>query len=81
MLWQDGDRSGVPPQQAAKLVKMLTQLNGAKNPEAMRHHGYQLHRLEPRSEGFRAIAVTGNWRVTFRFDGTDATDVDLVDYH
>jgi len=25
--------------------------------------------------------VTGNWRITFRFDGDDAVDVDLEDYH
>ncbi len=26
-------------------------------------------------------AITGNWRITFRFDGEDAVDVDLEDYH
>ena len=25
--------------------------------------------------------VSANWRITFRFDGTDVSDVDLVDYH
>ncbi|HIN21167.1 MAG TPA: Killer protein, partial [Rhodospirillales bacterium] len=23
----------------------------------------------------------GNWRVTFRFEGPDAVDVDYLDYH
>ncbi|HEX8664836.1 MAG TPA: hypothetical protein VF744_12470 [Beijerinckiaceae bacterium] len=23
----------------------------------------------------------GNWRITFRWDGEDAVDVDLEDYH
>jgi len=26
-------------------------------------------------------AVSGNWRVTFSFDGKDALDVDYEDYH
>jgi plasmid maintenance system killer protein len=25
--------------------------------------------------------VSGNWRLIFEFDGTDAVAVDLVDYH
>jgi hypothetical protein len=27
------------------------------------------------------VSVSGNWRVVFEFDGPDATDIDLVDYH
>jgi len=33
------------------------------------------------SKGTYAVTVTGNWRITFRFDGIDAIDVDLEDYH
>jgi plasmid maintenance system killer protein len=25
--------------------------------------------------------VSGNWRIVFRFEGANACDVDLVDYH
>jgi len=28
-----------------------------------------------------AVSVSGNWRVTFRFEGGHAVDVDYVDYH
>jgi proteic killer suppression protein len=31
--------------------------------------------------GFWAVSLSGNWWVVFRFDGPDAHDVDLVDYH
>ena len=30
---------------------------------------------------FRSIRVTGNMRLVLRFDGGEAVDVDLVDYH
>ena len=30
---------------------------------------------------FSPVTVSGNWRIVIRFAGTDATDVDLVDYH
>lgn len=37
--------------------------------------GYYLH------PGEWAMTVSGNWRITFRFEGEDATDVNLEDYH
>ena len=27
------------------------------------------------------ISISGNWRITFWFEGGDVYDVDLVDYH
>jgi proteic killer suppression protein len=32
-------------------------------------------------DGHHAIWVTGNWRVTFDFDGTDFHLLDYLDYH
>jgi proteic killer suppression protein len=32
-------------------------------------------------KGTWAVRVSGNWRITFTFDGVDARDVDLEDYH
>jgi len=43
--------------------------------------GYRLHRLKGERAGEYAASVSGNWRLTFRFDGEDATDVNLEDYH
>jgi toxin HigB-1 len=27
------------------------------------------------------VTISGNWRMIFRFETGDASDVDLVDYH
>ena len=32
-------------------------------------------------KGVWSVRVTGNWRVTFQFDGPDAVAVDYRDYH
>jgi proteic killer suppression protein len=32
-------------------------------------------------EGHWGVRVSGNWRLTFRFDGEDAVLVDYKDYH
>lgn len=36
--------------------------------------------LQPDLAGYWAVTVSGNWRIVFRFESADATDVDLVDY-
>ena len=41
--------------------------------------GLDLHPLKGGLKGH--WAVTGNWRIAFRFEGEDAYDIDLTDYH
>lgn len=43
--------------------------------------GLRLHSLAGELKGHYAVSVSGNWRVTFRFDGGHVADVDYVDYH
>jgi proteic killer suppression protein len=38
-------------------------------------------KLHPLSNGLWAISVNGNWRMTFAFEGGNASIVDYVDYH
>jgi toxin HigB-1 len=42
---------------------------------------FRLHPLKGGRQGYWAVTVRANWRIVFRFDGEDAADVDLVDYH
>jgi toxin HigB-1 len=76
-----GDTSGINAQHAARLRRLLSQLNASSGPRAMHLPGYCLHRLHGDREGQWAISVSGNWRLVFGFEGEDAADVDLVDYH
>jgi proteic killer suppression protein len=43
--------------------------------------GYRLHPLTGARKGQWAVWVSGDWRLVFAFEGEDAVDVDLVDYH
>jgi proteic killer suppression protein len=76
-----GDSNGVNAQHVRKLRQILLALNNATNPAGMNLPGLRLHRLQGERRGQWAVSVSGNWRVVFEFDGPDATDVDLVDYH
>lgn len=41
----------------------------------------RLHALKGDLKGLWAVTVRANWRIVFRFDDGDASDVDFVDYH
>ncbi len=43
--------------------------------------GLVLHPLKGTLKGHWAVKVSGNWRLTFRFEGGDAYVVDYQDYH
>jgi plasmid maintenance system killer protein len=42
---------------------------------------YRLHPLKGDLKGFWSVTVRANWRIVFRFEGEDAFDVELTDYH
>jgi hypothetical protein len=37
--------------------------------------------LRPIDAVFGPLPVRANWRIIWRFEGTDAADVQLIDYH
>ena len=76
-----GDHRGVPAQSAARIERMLDRLDASAVPGDMDLPGYRFHPLKGARAGVFAVSVTGSWRVTFSFDGEDAVDVNLEDYH
>jgi proteic killer suppression protein len=76
-----GRKAGIRPDHASKLKRQLAQLNVAQSPQDMNLPGWRLHGLEGRLADHFAVTVNGNWRMTFRFEGTDAVLVDYQDYH
>ena len=69
------------PAHVAKLKDIFAALDRSSGPEGMNLPGFKLHRLQGRLKGHYAVSVSGNWRVTFRFEGDRPADVDYVDYH
>lgn len=75
-----GDASRVLSAHVGKIRGILLALEGASGPGDLA--GVPgLHPLRGDRAGFWALRVTANWRVVFRFEGSDVWDVDLVDYH
>jgi proteic killer suppression protein len=75
------DYRGIPAQHAARIERLLDRLDAALKPDDMNLPGYRFHPLKGDRKGTYAVTVSGNWRLTFRFTGEDAVDIDLEDYH
>jgi len=80
-LFQQGEAKGISPDLLEKLENILFVLSRARRPEDMNLPGFRLHRLKGDLKGFWSVIVRANWRVIFHFEGGDAFDVDLIDYH
>ena len=61
--------------------EILTVLDDAATPQALNLPGYRLDPLKGDLQGFWSVTVRANWRIVFRFEGADAFDVELTDYH
>lgn len=77
--FEGGTAAGLSVQNVTRVGRILRALDVAARPEQMNLPGYHLHVL--RGEPRWSVRVTGNWRITFGWDGADAIDVDLEDYH
>jgi len=80
-LYERGDRSGIRPDLLDMVEDILARLDEADTPQAMNLPGYRLHPLKGDLKGYWSITVRANWRVIFHFQGADAFDVALTDYH
>jgi proteic killer suppression protein len=80
-LYERGDRSGIRPDLLETVEDILARLDEAATPQALNLPGYRLHPLKGDLQGFWSVTVRANWRIMFRFEGTDAFDVELIDYH
>jgi proteic killer suppression protein len=77
--FETGTASGLNVPNVERVGRMLRALDNATRPEQVNLPGYHFHAL--RGERRWSIRVTGNWRITFGWDGADASDVNLEDYH
>jgi len=80
-LHERNDPSGIRPDLREVVEDILARLDQATTPQALNLPGYRLHPLKGDLRGFWSVRVRANWRIVFRFEGDDAFDVELIDYH
>ena len=72
---------GIPAQFAPRIERLLDRLDASKDAADMDLPGYKFHPLKGDRKGVFTVSVSGNWRMTFEFEGQDAINVNLEDYH
>ena len=78
---ESGDASRLSVQNPARIRRILLSLNAAETPDFMDQSGWRFHALKGKDKGRYAVDASGNWRITSGWDGMDAIDIDLEDYH
>lgn len=83
-LFLEDDARGIPGASQEKVRKMLSFLQSMDRPDELHvFPGWKPHRMKGQAKGVErwSLRVTGNWRLVFRVDGDEITDVDFEDYH
>ena len=76
-----GSYKAIPAQYSSRIERMLDRLDASVVPEDMDLPGFKFHELKGKRKGIYAVSISGNWRITFKFDGEGAFDINLEDYH
>ena len=79
--YEKGETRRLPSPHIPKLRDILAALDHSRSPTDMNLPGFQLHQLKGKLRGHYAVSVSGNWRVTFRFEDGHAVDINYTDYH
>ena len=76
-----GSSAGIQAKHAKRLRLILGRLDVALQPQVMDLPGLRLHKLSGRRADIWSVWASGNWRVTFRFNGENVEVVNYEDYH
>lgn len=79
--WTRGDETGIRPDWRKKVRIILSRLDAAREPAEINGPGFGFHSLTGDQAGRFAVWVSRNWRITFSWEGEDAAEIDLEDYH
>ncbi len=72
----------LPLELHAKARRLLDQINAAISLQILRiPPGNRLEKLTGDLQGFLSLRINDRFRIIFRWDGNDALDVKIIDYH
>ena len=79
-LWVKNDRSRIRADLIRRVLSRLNSLDDERQPDEMNLPGFNFHRLRGRPIRY-SVHVNGPWCLTFGWDGEDAVQLDLEQYH
>jgi proteic killer suppression protein len=81
-LFNDQTSRRLPPQIQRSARRKLLLLHQARRLDDLRvPYGNHLEALKGNHKGQHSIRINDQWRICFRWEGQDAFEVEIVDYH
>lgn len=82
IFYETGNSRRLSAELVPKIRRILTAIDEANEPEEIGlFPGWRLHPLTGDMQGFWSVTVTRNWRIIFRFEDGNASELDYLDYH
>jgi proteic killer suppression protein len=81
LFFRTGSRAKIQASHAERLRTQLLALDNARSEKDMNAPGWRLHPHRGELQDHWSVTVSGNWHLTFAFEGQDAVLVDYQDYH
>ncbi len=79
--YETGSVAGIQNAHKKRLRMQLAAVDSSQSINDMDIPGFRLHQLSGRLQDVRSIRVSGNWRITFKFEDGNAHVVYYEDYH
>ena len=79
--FETGSTAGIPSAYSKKIAKRLESIDEAQDIQQLNLSSFKLHQLKGERSGIWSISVTGNWRITSRFEDGNAYILNFEDYH
>lgn len=76
-----GKKKGIQSKHALRLRLILDILDTMSIISDIDLPNLNLHKLEPKFKNIWSVKVSGNWRITFKYNNNDVDIVDYLDYH
>ena len=81
-IWRGDFAKNLPPDIQPVARRKLRMLNNARKLDDLRiPPANRLEALKGDRKGQHSIRINSQWRLCFRWTGTDASEVEIVDYH
>ncbi|BDU27700.1 hypothetical protein FLGSB24_44440 (plasmid) [Flavobacterium sp. GSB-24] len=82
-LWNDGNSSKINNAHLSRVEKVLTIIDALEEvPDDLSFYTFlRPHELKGKLKGVWSLDISGNYRITFRFENKNAYDLDYLDTH
>jgi len=81
-LFEKSKTARLPQERLKKIKMLLSVLDSAQDLKDLNAPAFRLHKLKkPPLDGYYSIDVSGNFRLVFWFEDSQASEVDYLDTH